>query len=178
MVGRLCLPFLPTIPTFERAARSGHIDLFTYDMPDCLFHNRKIKRIACYLIEFEQPFVAGHHFIRFLSVLPRKPSFRMRETVGNRHFGNGFTDQLRTASRLPLSDNVFGKIKITFLFRPVIQIHDRFENGRARHTDIITGRDDIHFSGPDLCHQMIDNFASRLQCFLIPRQIIPGNQSQ
>ena len=178
VVSRLCLPFLPAIPAFERAARSGHVNLFTYDMPDRLFHDREIKRVACYLVEFEQPLVARHHFIRFLSVLPRKPGFRMRETVGHGHIGNGFADQLRTAGGLPLSDDILGKIKITFLFRPVIEIHDRFEDGRTRHADIIAGRDDIHLSGPDLRHQMVDHFASRLQCFLILRQIIPGDQPQ
>ena len=102
----------------------------------------------------------------------------MRETVGYGHFVNRFADQLRAAGCLPLSDNIFGKVEIARLFRPVIQIHDRFEDRRARHTDIIARRDDIHLSGADLRHQMIDNFAGSFQRFLISRQIVPGNQTQ
>ena len=139
MVSRLRLTFFPAIPAFECTTRSGHVDLFAYDMPDRLFHDREIEWIARYLIQFQQAFIAGHHFISFLSVFPRKPSFRMRKTVGYGHIGNSFADQLRTTGCLPLSDNIFGKIEITFFFRSVIQIHDRFEDGRARHANVIAG---------------------------------------
>ena len=51
MVSRLRLPFFPAIPAFECTTRSGHVDLFAYDMPDRLFHDKVVDETKVQVLE-------------------------------------------------------------------------------------------------------------------------------
>ena len=180
MIGRFRLESLSLVKAFERAPRSGNVDLVGDDARHGRLDRFQIAGVVRNLIQFEQSVVARHHLVGFLSVLPNEPSpRRIVEREAFRH-GNAVERlgyQLRSVGRFHTIDDIPREVEVLFVQRAVVQQHDRFQNRARRHAPVNACPLDLP-DGRNLRQQMIGQTYRPVERFLVARQVVVGEQTE